>query len=346
MKIAIHHTKGTFSDRWIDYCERNNIKWKKVDCYRNDIISQISDCDIIMWHFHQSNPKDILLAKQLLNALQITGKKIFPDYRTCWHFDDKLSQKYLLEALGAPMPKSWIFLDKQEALEWAENADFPVVLKLRGGAGSQNVFLVETRNKGKRLINKAFNRGFPVYDALGSLKERFRKYRLRKTNIQDVLEGILRFIIPPPYAKFKGRERKYIYLQEFVKGNDFDIRVVVIKDKAFAIKRLVRNNDFRASGSGKILYEKNLIDNQTIVLSFELAAKLESQCVAFDFIYKNENPLVVEISYGFSPEGYDRCPGYWDKNMAWHEGNFNPYGWMINDLIESIDSGKLSESGY
>jgi glutathione synthase/RimK-type ligase-like ATP-grasp enzyme len=340
MKIAIHHTKGTFSDRWIEYCERNDINWKKVDCYRNDIISQISDCDIIMWHFHQSNPKDILFAKQLLNALQITGKKIFPDFRTSWHFDDKLSQKYLLEAIGAPMPKSWIFFDKQEALKWVENTDFPKVLKLRGGAGSQNVSLVETRNKCKRLINKAFTRGFPVYNALGSLKERFRKYRLGKTNFQDVLEGIVRFVIPPPYAKIRGREKEYIYLQEFIKGNDYDIRVVVIGEKAFAIKRLVRENDFRASGSGKILYDKNLIDKQTIILSFELADKLESQCVAFDFIYKNGKPLVVEISYGFSPEGYDPCPGYWDKNMVWYEGNFNPYGWMIKDLLNNINSRK------
>ena len=29
--------------------------------------------------------------------------------------------------------------------------------------------------------------------------------------------------------------------------------------------------------------------------------KLDSQCTAFDFIYENNKPLVVEISFGFNP---------------------------------------------
>jgi len=44
--------------------------------------------------------------------------------------------------------------------------------------------------------------------------------------------------------------------------------------------------------------------------------------------------LVIEISYGFSPEGYYNCPGYWDKNLKWYEGKFNPYGWMVELMLE------------
>jgi len=75
-----------------------------------------------------------------------------------------------------------------------------------------------------------------------------------------------------------------------------------------------------------------LFDENTLKISFQLAKKLRSQCVAFDYVYKNGKPLVVEISYGFSPEAYDLCPGYWDKNLNWYEGKFNPYGWMIEIL--------------
>jgi len=45
MKIAIHHTIGSFSDRWIDYCKINSIDYKLVNCYDSDIIFQLSDCD-------------------------------------------------------------------------------------------------------------------------------------------------------------------------------------------------------------------------------------------------------------------------------------------------------------
>jgi glutathione synthase/RimK-type ligase-like ATP-grasp enzyme len=336
MKIAIHQTKGSFSDRWIEYCEQKHIAWKSVNCFHNNIVQQISDCNALMWHFSQNNPKAILIAKQLIYSIEASGKKVFPDFNTVWHFDDKAGQKYLFESVDAPLVPSWIFYDKHEALSWTQNTSFPKVFKLRGGAGSQNVRLVHSKNEAIYLINKAFSRGFPAYDPLGSLKERYRLYRLGKTNFCDLLEGIIRFVIPPPYSRKKGKEKGYIYFQEFIAGNNHDTRVIVIGDKAFAIQRMVREKDFRASGSGKILYDRRLFDESTIRLSFDLAARLKSQCVAFDFVNDKGKPLLVEISYGFTPAGYDPCKGFWDKDLNWHEGKFNPYGWMVEDLIKEI----------
>lgn len=337
MKIGIHQIKGSFSDRWIEYCNEHNISWKPVNCYLPDIIQQLSDCDALMWPFSQNCPKAWLFAKQLIFSVEASGKKVFPDFNTIWHFDDKLGQKYLLEAIGAPLAPTWTFYTREEALAWAEKSDFPKVFKLRGGASSQNVKLIKSKYQARRLIRKAFGIGFSAYDPLGSLKERWRLFRLRKTDFRDILEGFARFFVAPAYARVRGRERGYVYFQEFISGNDSDLRVVVVGDKAFAIKRMVRKGDFRASGSGNILYGKELINEETVKLSFEMAIKLKTQCVALDFVYKDSNPLVVEISYGFSSAGYDPCPGYWDKEMNWHEGTFNPYGWMVENLLNSID---------
>ena len=332
MKIAIHRSKGTFSDRWIDYCNAEGIDYKIISCYQSDIISEISDCDALMWHFHHNNVRSRLFAKQLLFSLEKTSIKVFPDFNTMWHFDDKVGQKYLLEAIKAPLVPTWVFFDRNEALGWARDAGYPKVFKLRSGAGSQNVKLVRSFHEAKRLIEKAFRRGFSQYNPSENLRERWRLYNLQKTTLREVLEGIVRLIIPPPFARQGNRERGYAYFQEFIPGNDHDIRVVVIGKRAFAIKRLVRSGDFRASGSGDILYDKNLFDENTIALSFSLAQKLKSQCVAFDFIHEKALPLLVEISYGFSPDGYDPCPGYWDMELNWHEGPFNPYGWMVDEL--------------
>jgi glutathione synthase/RimK-type ligase-like ATP-grasp enzyme len=152
MKIGIHHKEGSFSDRWIAYCEEKGIPWKKVDCYCNDIMWQLDECDALMWHINQNNPKEILFAKQLIYSVMAAGKQVFPDYKTNWHFDDKVGQKYLLEAIGAPIPETWIFYDKLNAYHWAEHASYPKVFKLRGGAGSQNVRLVNTQKEAKRIM--------------------------------------------------------------------------------------------------------------------------------------------------------------------------------------------------
>lgn len=336
MKIAIHHREGSFSEKWTDYCARNHIPYKIVNCYQSDIIHQLEDCDALMWHFHHANPKDILFAKELLYSIQASGKKVFPNFNTVWHFDDKLGQKYLLESIGAPLVPSWVFYKKQEALKWIEEIEFPIVFKLRGGAGSQNVRLIHSFREGKRLICKAFSRGFLSYYALGSLRERWRKYQLGKSNFRELIEGIVRFLMPPTYAFIKGRERGYIYFQKYIPNCDYDIRIVVIKDKAYAIKRMVRKGDFRASGSGEIRYDRSLFNEETIKLSFQLAEKLNSQCLAIDYIYANGRPLLTEISYGTTHKYYDPCPGYYDNNYNWHEGRFDPYGWMVENLILDV----------
>jgi glutathione synthase/RimK-type ligase-like ATP-grasp enzyme len=342
MKIGIHQINGSFSDRWIAYCATRNIPYKIVDCYSTNIIPQLAECDALMWHHSQNNPKDLLIAKPILFSFEQSGKVVFPDFKTNWHFDDKLGQKYLLESLGIPFVKSFAFFDKHEAQKWLDQTDFPVVFKLRSGAGSFNVKLVKSKNEALKLIKTAFGRGFSNYNAFAALKEIIRKRNLGKASKKDVLKGIAHLLILPKFAIIAGRERGYIYFQEFIPDNTFDIRVIVIGEKAFAIKRMVRMNDFRASGSGNILYEKEYFDDDTIKLAFEISRKLGSQCSAYDFVFKNGKPFVIEVSYGFNPEGYEACTGYWNSDLEWIPGRFNPYGWMVENVIAQINSTKIA----
>lgn len=333
MKIAIHQRKGSFSDRWIIYCEENQIPYKIVNCYNSNIVEQLNDCTALMWHFHHASVKDALFAKQLLISVALSGKKVFPDIRTCWHFDDKVGQKYLLESVGAEMVPSHVFYIKKDAFRWIKETTFPKVFKLRGGAGSFNVKLISNKNEAKRFIRRAFRKGFSKYNKWSGFKDTLKKYREEKASIWELIKTSLRFFYTTEYARMLGNESGYIYFQDFIPNNNSDVRVIVIDGKAFAIKRMVRKNDFRASGSGNIHYAKDNFDNETIQLAFSLADKLKVQCVAFDFVYDGNKPLVVELSYGFAMHGYDACPGYWTSDLIWHEGHFNPQGWMVDALL-------------
>jgi glutathione synthase/RimK-type ligase-like ATP-grasp enzyme len=334
MKIAIHHTPGSFSDRWIAYCKKQNIEFKIVNCYATDIISQLKDFDALMWHHNHENTKDVLFAKQLIYSLEQGGKKTFPDFKTCWHFDDKLGQKYLFEAVGAPFVPSYVFYTRLEAMQWIAKTTFPKVFKLRKGAGSANVNIVKTADCARALVNKAFGKGFSQFDNVGYFKDRLNKYRSGNDSLLGVIKGFGRLFINTEFAKLSHREKGYIYFQDFIPNNLYDIRVIVINGRAFAIKRMVRKGDFRASGSGSILYEKEHFSNDTINLAFQLTDKIQSQCAAYDFVYnEGGNPLVVELSYGFSIAGYDQCAGYWDKSLQFHEGAFIPQNWMVETLI-------------
>ncbi len=336
-KIAIHARPGSFSDRWIEYCQRKSIPYKTVDCYSSNIIEELADCSFLMWNWSQTYAEDMLIARGLIRAVELMGIRVFPNSETCWHFDDKVSQKYLMEALGAPMVKSYVFLNQARALEWARKTEYPKVFKLRGGAGSSNVFLVNDINKAERLINKAFSTGFPPVSRWNALSERWWRFKRDKTFVSffNVSRGIFRALIKNPTLGRLSVQRNYVYFQDFIPDNDSDIRVIAIGGRAFGIKRMVREGDFRASGSGKILYDPELIPDECIRLTFDLAKKTGSQSLALDFVFSGDSPLIVEMSYAFASHAYLSCPGYWRNDMVWMEGNFRPEDFMVDDLITS-----------
>lgn len=336
MKIAIHHRPDGFSDRWIAYCEKNHIDYKLINAYDTDIIQQLSDCDAFMWHHFHNSYKDALFAKQLLFSLQQAGKRVFPDFNTGWHFDDKVGQKYLLEAIGAPLVPSYVFYTKKEALDWVEKTTFPKVFKLRGGAGATNVRLANTKRDAQRLVKKAFGKGFAQKDFVYFFRDKCKKYRNGVASLKDVLNAFGRIFVGNEFAKMHAPEKGYVYFQDFIPNNTFDIRVCIVSNKAFSLKRLVRKGDFRASGSGSIIFEKAQLDERCVQIAFQTNKYLKAQSVAFDFVFDQTNqPLIVEISFGYAVKAYDDCEGYWTEDMVWHQGShFDFCGWMIEDLIK------------
>lgn len=100
--IAIHPRPGSFSDQWIAYCEAHGVPYRLVNCYRSDIVQQLEGCRGLMWHWAHYDHKAALFARQLTLSLEKAGIRVYPDSATSWHYDDKLGQKYLLEAMRLP----------------------------------------------------------------------------------------------------------------------------------------------------------------------------------------------------------------------------------------------------
>ena len=336
MRIAIHPRKNSYSERWIEYCEEKGIDYKIVNCFASDIVEQVSDCDALMWHYHHESVKDRLAARQVLFALEGTGKVVYPDFASAWHFDDKVGQKYLLESIGAPMVPSYPFYTKRDALKWASTTSFPKVFKLRGGAASSNVKLVKTHSKAKRLIKRAFGRGFKRYRPWDSLNERWRLFRIGELKFFDVLKGWIRLLRPTHYARFMKRDKGYAYFQDFIPDNTHDIRVTYTFDKLTAYRRIVRPGDFRASGSYMLDTDQSNIPKETLRITLEEARKIGLQTAAFDFVLKEGVPLIVEVSYAYGIWEEHFTIGYWDADLNLHKEPFNAYDWMVDGVLEEV----------
>ena len=109
-RIAIHDQPGSFSDRWVEYCQSKGIDYKLVNCFDSAIIEQLKDCQYLLWNWDLSY-KGSLDARTVIMAAEKMGLKVFPNVSTCWHYDDKVAQMYLLQSIDAPLVKSYIFYD-------------------------------------------------------------------------------------------------------------------------------------------------------------------------------------------------------------------------------------------
>lgn len=334
--LAIHYIEHSFSPKWVEYCQTHNIKYKLVDCYRNDIVAQLEECDALLWNWNQSNYKAQLFARQLIHALDRDDFIVYPNVNSAWHYDDKVGQKYLLEAIRAPLVPSYAFYDKTSALQWIESTDFPKVFKLRNGAGSHNVRLIATKAEARRYTRQAFGRGFMAFHRAGVLKDKVWEFK-RDKNLKSFLnisKGLYRYLIPHPKNNELPRERNYLYAQDFVPDCDHDIRVFVIGDRAVTKKRYVRDNDFRASGSGRMSWDIGEEGKACVKMAFEITDTLGAQSVAFDFVKDHDGYKIVEISYAASEKGFPDCPGYWNWDITWTETHLRVEYFIIEDIIK------------
>jgi len=337
-QLAIHNRLGSFSDRWIKYCSEHKIDYKIVNCYDSNIIRQLENVDGLLWHWAHFDYNAQIVARQIIASIENMGIKIFPNIFTCWHYDDKVGQKYLLESIGAPLVPSYVFFDKEEAMEWIDVTEFPKVFKLRSGAGSQNVRLIKTKKEAKKLCRKSFGKGFnPISDYFNDAKTKIRKIK----DVGQLLNKLKRMpktvLNASRQSHLFPKQSGYIYFQDFMPDNKFDTRITIIGDRAFGFIRKTRPNDFRASGSGDIVYDLDRIDRRCIEKAFSTVKKMKTQSLAFDFVFDKDNdPKIVEISYCYQNRAVHDCPGYWDHKLNWHEGHIWPEDAILEDLLKEI----------
>ncbi len=337
--IGIHDRPGSFSDRWFEYCQEHKIAFKRLDCLATDAIRKCHGLNAVLWHW--ASPRDQIVARHIITALEARGVKVFPDLATCWHYDDKIAQKYVLEAIEAPLVPTWVFTDRGEAMAWIAGANWPKVFKLRCGAGSRNVRLAQSRSEAETLCRTAFGRGFPPDpQPLPSLRKGLNTVR-SPLQFWEKLKLTRTRLARATAFRRQFNQQGYIYFQEFLPGNAFDTRVTVIGHRAFAFIRRNRADDFRASGSGLLGYDAELVDKRCVETAFDVARGLRAQSLAFDFLFDSEHsPRICEISYCYVASAVHACPGHWDRQLTWQPGHIWPQDAILEDLIAQIRSGE------
>ncbi len=311
----------------------NGIKSIRLRVEQPDFWNQVRNLSLFILRFSQED-SSMQLARDILPVVENDcGVSCYPNQATAWHYDDKVKQDFRLKAHGFPIIESWIFYEKKAALDWSGKVSYPVVFKLRGGAGSMNVVLVKTCRQADSLIHRMFGRGIYPESFLSAGTVRFKHFNLYR-EIHHVGGNLFRWSRGLDTSSFWRVQKNYVLFQKFLPGNTCDTRVTVIGERAFAFRRLVRDNDFRASGSGKIDYEPGKIDLRCLKIAFDVSKKMGFQSMAYDFLVnENGEPEFCEISYTYISSAVAKCPGYWDMELNWHEGHCWPEYLHLVDVL-------------
>jgi len=339
MLVGIHKAffRGYFEyiQRFEHILDHNTIRHIRLECDDTDFWSRARDLDLfIFWWRHDNG--DWRLATTLIPILEgQLNLKCLPNMKTCWAYDDKIRQSYLLRQLGFPIVESWIFWDKEKALDWLKTATLPFVFKLSGGAGSENVTLVKDRARARKLIRRMFGSGIQS-TRIPWGNTRWLDFKLKGEIRHQVADAVrkLRGVSLPALELHKN----YGYFQKFLPGNTYDTRVTVIGNRAFGFRRYTRDNDFRSSGSGRIDYDPKAIDLNFVEMGHAISKKLCFQSMAYDFLYdENKKAALCEMSYNFIDQYIYNCPGHWDDSLNWHEGHYWPQYFQLMDALEMPD---------
>lgn len=334
-----------YSEKYREILTKNEIPFVLIDPNSESLLNDLKTCSHLLFR-HTQGDTDMLIYDSIFNiAANIYRIKCFPDFLTYWCYENKVKEYYLLKSHGFPIIDTHVFWNYDHADRFLKKAKFPLIGKLPKGAGSSNVIMINSIKEGKKIINQVFNKGIKSH----SMSNKSNLASLSKAGMDKYVRSVIKSL--STYLSLKDYKQEFpewklqkdnIIFQDYLPDNEFDIRVTVIGNRALAYRRFVRNNDFRASGSGNFNIDPAKIDMRCIEIAFSISKKLNFGTMAFDFIFdKNKLPLVSEISYSFTDWMVYSCPGYWDEKFTWHPGQNWPQYLQLSDFLERNDLERI-----
>jgi hypothetical protein len=240
------------------FLRNNGLEYHFIDMSCSDWLEKVSQVDILVWR-PLAEPAQLQEAKnKVYAAAKYLDKMTLPRFEDLWLYEEKINQYYALKALGLPVVDTFISNNYREVMEYLKTADYPLVWKINTGSSGMGVWLVKDRKQGVRQARRVFRRGLPTY---------------------------WRYVV----------QKDYVYLQQFIKGCDADVRVIAAGDSYFGFYRWTPADDFRASGAE--LMEKKELPEDALKLAREAQLRLETPYIAIDMLKgSNGGYRIIEAS--------------------------------------------------
>jgi hypothetical protein len=147
---------------YIAACRKLGVPYKLIDISGPDWLDNIrkSGCDaFLVWPSAYITIWKHMYDERLKIITEELGKTIYPSYDEIWFYESKRRMDYWMDANNIPQPGTWVFYEREKAVNFAEQVELPVVYKSDFGSGSSGVRIFRRRKPLIKFVNKCFRKG-------------------------------------------------------------------------------------------------------------------------------------------------------------------------------------------
>ncbi|HCX99208.1 MAG TPA: hypothetical protein DG754_03630 [Bacteroidales bacterium] len=345
MKITILQNEDpSSSKKWELSCEKAKIDYNVIDLTSADWYEQISKTESNI--FLLKPPGETFKFKHLYDERlyvisEVMNKFTFPSYKEVLIYENKIMLSAFLKGAQIPMPETWVFYNKANAIEFAEASNLPIVAKTGIGASGTGVKIIRTRKELQNYVKTAFSKG---------IKRRLGPNRntgnLKSWSKKAFGSPIFLFNKIKKYWKiYKDAQKGFVLFQEYI-PHEFEWRVVRIGDAWFGHQKTKYGD--KASGTKGIDYIPPPLD----LLNFcrNICEKHNFTSMALDiFEHPTKGFVVNELQtiFGHAQDHILKVDGEMGRyvyNNGWHfeKGDFNTnesYDLRLRAAIELYEKG-------
>jgi glutathione synthase/RimK-type ligase-like ATP-grasp enzyme len=248
--------------RWTKYwrfLENNSFPYNFYDIHSHDWIEKAQKFDVVVGLVSNEFNHLEEIQKKYYFLETYLGKKCFPSTAHAFLYENKSLEAYVSKFYDIPFARTYISHRKEDALALVENLKYPLVSKINPSSGSMGVELLRTPKQARRVVKQAFSRNG------------------RKVHVRYF------------------RQKNYVYFQEFIPNDGYDIRVILVGNWALGYYRKVLRGDFRASGMN--IEEKRALPEEAIRTAWKVNKYIQSPLLVVDMVHGLDgNYTITEFS--------------------------------------------------
>lgn len=172
---------------YIQACRDLRAAYTVIDISKPDWIDAViqANCGaLLVWPSVQCSIWKKMFDERLRIVSKVLNIPICPSFEEIWLYESKRRVDYWRHAHDIPAPATWIFYNKQNALDTLGQMTLPVIFKPDHGSGRSGILIFRERKKLEKFIINFFARGFLAP------RDDWRELQWGNLYLQQYIEGV------------------------------------------------------------------------------------------------------------------------------------------------------------